>query len=309
MIKIQYSNSKISQVMKTILISILLLFCLHLQAQTTLLGTEPFNTDFLVHGTTASSTVWFAPNYYTPIDWQSTGGCTDGRIGYSGSWNNYWGNFVRLPEINCTGFDTIQLEFDVSHSWFASHPNDWCRFYMWADAGYVKNVITVVIDSTDVTYDSGMNGKGFKFTEVRTCAHVVVTFDISLISNKSNILLYIEPSCGYNNSNVFNFWIDNVNVSSSPTTVSLKENENQILLNIYPSIADNEIVVNFTEQIETDYLILLYTSEGRMLDKIKPQQEENSVVIDISHLSSGMYFLSIQTDENSIINTSRFVKF
>ena len=62
------------------------------QAQT-LLGPEAFNSDNLVHGSTAPTTVWFAPNYYTPIDYNSTGGCSGGYAGFQGNWISYWMNF------------------------------------------------------------------------------------------------------------------------------------------------------------------------------------------------------------------------
>lgn len=175
---------------------------------------EEFDSNILVHGTNAPTNVWFAPDWNTPIAHSASGGCPGGHIGYEGNWNNFWGNFVRLPEANCTGLDEVSLTFDVSHSHFPAHPNDWCRFYIWADGGYVHNVVSVEINGVDVTHDSGINGKGFRFTEVRSCDKVEVVFDISGIANKSNILFYIEPSCGYNNSNMFYVWFDNISLTS-----------------------------------------------------------------------------------------------
>lgn len=177
--------------------------------------TQEFNSDVLTHGTNpGSNNIWFAPDYNNPIAYSATGGCPNGHVGFAGSWNNYWGNFLRLPEMDCSGNDEVSISFDVSHSYFFSHTNDWCRFYMWADGGYKHNITSVTINGTDVTYDSGTNGKGFQFTELRTCAEVIVTFDISAIGNKSNILFYLEPSCNYNNSNMFYVWFDNISVSS-----------------------------------------------------------------------------------------------
>ncbi|MPM08292.1 hypothetical protein SDC9_54604 [bioreactor metagenome] len=195
-----------------------LVFILPLVGYSQLLGPEPFNSDFIVHGSSAANTVWFAPDYYTPIDYVTTGGCTGGRIGYSGSWNNYWGNFIRLPQVNATGLDSLKLTFDVSHSYFASQPNDWCRFYVWADDGYKKIVSAVRINGTSVIYDSGANGKGFKFTETRSCAAAEVVFDLSTIVDKSSILIFLEPNCGYNNSNTFYVYFDNISVASAAAT-------------------------------------------------------------------------------------------
>ena len=187
-------------------------------AQTYLLGPQAFNTDILVHGSSAATTVWFAPDYNTPIDFLSTGGCSGSCVGYSGSWNNYWGNFLRLPEVNCSGKDTVLLTFNVSNSYFAAQPNDWCRFYVWADNGYKHNVVSVKINGIDVTYDSGVNGKGFKFSTLRNCDTAEVKFDLSAIVNKTNILFYLEPNCGYNNSNTFFVKFDNVAIVASECT-------------------------------------------------------------------------------------------
>ncbi len=178
------------------------------------IAVEEFNSNILVHGASAPTNVWFAPDWNTPIAHSASGGCPGGHIGYSGNWNNYWGNFVRLPTADCSGLDQVSLTFDVSHSHFAAHTNDWCRFYIWADGGYEHNVVSVEINGVDVTYDSGVNGKGFRFTEVRSCDNVEVIFDISGIANKSDILCYIEPSCGYNNSNTFYVWFDNISLTT-----------------------------------------------------------------------------------------------
>jgi|AntAceMinimDraft_17_1070374.scaffolds.fasta_scaffold02278_2 hypothetical protein len=181
-------------------------------AQTILLGPEEFNSDVIIHGSSAPTNVWFAPDYSTPIDYISSGGCTGACAGYSGSWNSYWGNFLRTPEVNCNGFDSVKLNFDISNSYFSSQPNDGVKFYMWADDGYV-NAVSVLIDSVEHGYIDG-NGIWLMFDQQRTCIHVNVIFDISLIANKSNILFYLDANCGYNNSNIYETKLDNISVTS-----------------------------------------------------------------------------------------------
>lgn len=197
---------------------VVLAFSIPLFCHAQLLGPEPFNSDILVHGTTAPTTVWFAPSSNPAISFVATSGCPDGRIGYSGSWNNYWGNFVRLPQVNASGMDSLKLSFDISHSYSASTTNDWIRFYIWADGGYQKVVSTVTINGVDVLYDFGVNGKGFKFTELRSCAAAEVVFDLSTIVDKTSILIYLEPNCAYNNSSVYSVYFDNIEVSSAANT-------------------------------------------------------------------------------------------
>ncbi len=270
--------------------------------QTVLLPVEEFNSNILVHGTTAPSTVWFAPNYQPPIAWTSSGGCPDGRIGYSSSWNNYWGNFVRLPQINCTGHDTIILSFDVSHSWFSAHTNDWCRFYIWADGGYTHNVVSVLIDSVDVTYDSGINGKGFRFTEVRSCNSVEVKFDISAISNKSNLLLYIEPSCSYNNSNVFYVYFDNISAKSHDgVSVSLEDKKEEFEFLVYPVPASESINLEYKQGFPPNTSIGVFSVDGKVLIKENLLYGETLHWINISQLYAGIYLMNIISEKQGVL--------
>ncbi|MBN2729975.1 MAG: T9SS type A sorting domain-containing protein [Bacteroidales bacterium] len=198
-----------------ILISALFLLVLIQSNHGQLLGPEPFDSDFLVHGSSASTSVWFAPSSNTPIDYTASGGCTGGHASYSGNWNSYWGNFLRLPEVDASGLDSLKLSFDVSHSYFASQSNDWIRFYVWADGGYQKIVSAVRINGVDELYDFGVNGKGFIFDTPRTCAAVEVVFDLSTISNTSSILVYLEANCNYNNSNIYFISFDNISLASA----------------------------------------------------------------------------------------------
>lgn len=184
---------------------------------------QPFNTNVLTTGASAPTTAWFAPNSNAAIAWSATGGNPTGRIGYSSAWNNFWGNFIRLPEVNCTGKDTVTLTFDVWNSYFASHPNDRARIYILADGAYKRPITALTINGQDKLANYGINGFGFNFDEARTAAQVEVTFDLTGIIDKSNILFYIEPDCGYNNSDVFSVYLDNIAVNAGGS--ALVENE------------------------------------------------------------------------------------
>ncbi|MDD4148669.1 MAG: T9SS type A sorting domain-containing protein [Bacteroidales bacterium] len=178
---------------------------------------QAFNTNVLTTGGTAANNTWFAPNSHTPFAWTASGGNPDGRVGYSGSYNNYWSNFLRLPEVDASGMDEITLSFDVWHSYFASHPNDKLYLSAWADGGYINLPQTVKIDGAVVTASAniGSSGYAFYFTEERNAANIQVTLDISGITDKSSILLYLNPSCGYDNSNEFYVYFDNVDVTGT----------------------------------------------------------------------------------------------
>ncbi len=185
-----------------------------------LLTVQPFNTSGSLNTTGGGGPgtgVWWSPSTCTSggLVWNGTNGCPGGAVGFQGSFNNFYGCFLRSPAVNCNNLNEVTLTFDVSHSYFANHPNDRMRIYMWADNGYRHNISSLTIDGMNALASFGVNGSGISYTQQRTCAKVEVVFDISAISNKSNILFYLEPDCAYNNSNVFYTWIDNVSFTET----------------------------------------------------------------------------------------------
>ena len=213
-------------------------------SQTYLLGPQPFDSDILMHGTTGNTSAWFAPDYSSPIAFIASGGNPGGNVGYSASFNNFWGNFLRLPQVNCVGNDTVLLTVDMSNSYGASSPNDWIRFYLWdqGSSAYRNDVVSIKINGVESMVDFGVNGKGFRFNVARNWVHVEVKFNIAPVTNKSNILFYIEPNCYYNNSNTFYAYFDNIGIVTSSVYVSVPENQ-EVNITAYPNPANQWVNV------------------------------------------------------------------
>ncbi len=193
----------------------------------TIVAVEPFTTATNFNTTSAAPTNKFwSPSTCTTggLKYFSTGGCTEGYVGFTGSWNSYFGCFLRTPQWNCTGNSSVIINFDLSNSYIASHikaspsSSDAIRFYMWVDGGY-KAASSVTIGGVEVSSKDG-NGTWLKFDAARTCVNVSVTFDLSTSSNLTGILFYLEPNCGYNDSQVFSAGIDNVSLQQSGGTAT-----------------------------------------------------------------------------------------
>lgn len=107
----------------------------------------------------------------------------------------------------------MTLNFDISNSYFAAQPNDKIRFYMWVDGAY-KKASSEKISGVEVGY-TDINGLWLKFDQASTCVNVDVVFDQTTCTNLSNILFYLEPNCGYNNSNVFSVVLDNISLNGA----------------------------------------------------------------------------------------------
>ncbi len=174
----------------------LCLFVTTINAQT-LLGPETFDSDFIIHGSSASTSVWFGPDYYTPIDYNATGGCTGGYAGYQGSWNNYWMNFLRTPAVDCSGLDSVKLTFDLSNSYFSNHPDDKVYFNMWIDGGY----------------EDAVTNQTIYFDQARNCVTYEVIYDLTPYTDKTAILFYLNAYCGYNDSQTYSVGFDNIEIS------------------------------------------------------------------------------------------------
>jgi hypothetical protein len=272
----------------------LLLIAFSLKAQTYLLGPESFSSDFMVHGSTASTTVWFAPDYHTPIDWIATGGNPDGHLGYSAAWNSYWGNFVRLPQVNCSGNDTVILTLDFCNSYFAANPNDWVRFYLWDQgaSAYRNNVSSIKINGVESLVNFGANGFGFRFNEARSWAHVEVKFYLTNVTDKSNVLFYIEPACQYNNSSLFAVKMDNIGIIANPVTTAVSESV-KTLWQVGPNPASGSLIVHGSCPAIAEVLDLC----GRLLQTARISDGQQA--LDVSVLSEGVYLLKLTADNGS----------
>lgn len=179
----------------------------------TIFTTQSFDaTSSLATGTSNTSVFWSPATCTTGgLNWNATNGCSDGAVGYAGSFNSFFGCFLRTPTIDATGLDEIVLTFDVSHSFDIAHLNNRMRINYYADGGYVSNTITSLkINGTDELASFGANGQGISYDALRNCASVEVKFDISALTNKSDIMFYLEPNSLYNDNHVFSTWIDNV---------------------------------------------------------------------------------------------------
>lgn len=187
-------------------------------------ATETFSSssNFSASGSAPTNMFWSPASCSNGgLTYSASGGCTDGYIGKTGNWTNYFGCFLRTPAINCTGQDSVVLNLDITHSYFANQiTGDKTRFYMWVDGGYQK-ATSIKIGGQEVGYSDG-NGLWLRFTEARTCVNVSVTYDLTSVSDPSSILFYIEPNNGYNNSNTFDVKLDNISLAGGvPTTACL----------------------------------------------------------------------------------------
>lgn len=262
------------------------------------ISTQEFNSNVLT--TNTSTAAWYAPNSNPPFTWSASGGCSGGRIGYSGTFNNFWGNFIRLPQQDYTGSSHAVLKFDVTNSYVAATPNSYFRFYIWADGGYKQVVSGLKLNGAPVTAN---NYGTFFFNQLRNCVPVEVTFDLATITNRSNILMYMEVICAYNNSSEFSVYFDNITttggVPAACATTVLGVNDHQLIVGLYPNPVQHELTIDTPKTIQKTEIFSL---TGQLI-----QTDYSKTAVPVSALSKGMYVLKITLEDGSL-STERFIK-
>lgn len=93
---------------------------------------------------------------------------------------------------------------------------------------------------------------------------------------------------------------------SQPHSVKVEHigiNEYENHFEIFPNPVDNKLYINSNNAIEE---ISIYNITGLMVYKEQADRRSNQYIIDVDTLQSGIYFIEIRTDNNSIIK--RFIK-
>ncbi|MDB5283576.1 MAG: hypothetical protein JWO06_2651, partial [Bacteroidota bacterium] len=273
---------------------------------------EPWSSNVL--DTTAASphNVWWSSDTSSssPLQYYTTGGCSGGNVGFEGSNNNFWSSSLRSPAMNCTGLSQITFQFDLTNSFFSSHPNDKMTFSLWAPTlanpnGTFINALTV----------NGITGFTLPFDVARSCEMITVVYDLSLVSDKAEVLLYLNPVCGYNDANLFKVHMSNTSIGVGGISAACLETTQAVATGIEQSedaslaIFPNPFKNNFAIQMNGDMkdaTAQLYDETGRRLHQFNLPASQNFEV-DAAGLSAGLYFLSITTADKKVL-TKKLLK-
>ncbi|MDB5283498.1 MAG: hypothetical protein JWO06_2573, partial [Bacteroidota bacterium] len=173
---------------------------------------EGWDTNILDTTTASPTNVWWSSDtsVSSPMQYFVSGGCPGAKVGFSGSSNNNWHSFLRSPAVNCSTVNQVNLNVDISNSFFPSHPNDRVTFTLFAPTSSFP--LGTFINALAV---NGILGSTLPFDSVRNCQTISVTYDLSQVTDKSGVLLYINAFCGYNDANVFSVSFDNINIGAT----------------------------------------------------------------------------------------------
>lgn len=95
---------------------------------------------------------------------------------------------------------------------------------------------------------------------------------------------------------------DTINIHGGdlpPCVTSLAQHDTEINFSVYPDPAEDYLIVEDKNSIIASAQIDIFSSQGRIIKSIHATAQKN--IIDISALSSGMYIIKINTDNNLLI--------
>ena len=273
---------------------------------------EPWTTNVLDTTTAGPTNVWWSPDSsaWSPLQYSSTGGCSNGNVGFTGNYNNYWRSLLRSPAVNCNSLNQVTLQFNITNSSFPSHPGDKITFTMWAPTpsypnGTFINALTV----------NGITGFTLPFDTVRNCDIITVVYDLSDVTDKSQILMFLNPVCPYNDANIFQVRLTNTSIGASGLASTCSPTLNVVLtgtneigafdLQVYPNPFNGHFTVAMNSAFE-NCSAQLCDETGRKLRQFELSGNDNFDV-DAAALKPGLYFLDIMSHDRKVI-TKKLLK-
>jgi len=122
---------------------------------------------------------------------------------------------------------------------------------------------------------------------------VIANLALPAECNDTNISIYIRwlqlgniASDGSTVNDSGSSKIDNIFILGSPVSISVKENESAVTLNVYPNPANDFLTIEANENTLVKVMNLI----GNVVSET--MMETKSIRMDVSDLSAGLYFLS-----------------
>lgn len=199
------------------------------------------------------------------------------------------------PVLDLSGNNQVTIEF---HS-FANSMENGEDYFVEFFNGSSYQVIGQYVSGTDFS-----NGSFFTDT---------ITLDSSNFSFNASNRFRIRCDASANNDQI---WIDQVivsgdNVSSAaapeeaPTITALRSftEASEDNIKLYPNPTRSQLTIDVLDERYTE--IIIFSSTGTIVQEINPK--EDSLSVDVSKLSSGMYFVRFVSKEGLAV-TKRFIK-
>ena len=147
----------------------------------------------------------------------------------------------------------------------------------------------------------GVNGYGFRFNEPHNWAHVEVFFCMNQVVTKANVLFFLEPSCNYNNSNVYSVKFDNIQLTAPDNIfTNMEVNDNKLPdYTVFPTVFQNAVTIKINNDSGKLKVVLL-DSFGKQVLLENVNLNNDNYELQIPDLASGIYYLVLISNEGKV---------
>jgi hypothetical protein len=109
-----------------------------------------------------------------------------------------------------------------------------------------------------------------------------------------------NPNANNTGTYVYNYFFQNPNGCSSSASGTIQLSACTDLaeittknpgINIYPNPASSNVTVSFIEPVETETMIQIFSGDGRLINSMAIEDEQNQLTVDVTNYSNGIYLI------------------
>jgi hypothetical protein len=198
---------------------------------------------------------------------------------------------LRTPVLDLTGATTPELIFDVAYARVDVAHNDRLRLFFRLNSSGGWTVFETYTNATLVSAPDQATYFTPTSTQWRT-----ITADLSAYIGEDNVQFAFEFNSDPDGGNVM--YIDNVEIADS---VLATPNENLTDFSIYPNPSEGKVTLNTTlENLDKNSVEIRNILGQEYANFSMNKNSNNSYQLDLDDFKSGMYFITITSDEKSI---------
>lgn len=273
-----------------LLIAIFGIMFSNINAQSILLGPEPFNSNIYAGNCPDPCTYWMSLSSDFPVQWFNKQGCFGPYVGYIGTWTNFYGSLLRTPVVSCYGLKKVILTLIVSNSYDKDHTQNYIDFTMYDNSkNDYQYADSIWIDNKKIT-----SNQYIYFDKLRNCDTVCVFFTMPSYPSSTTAYFYMGAKNSYNDATTFSYAFDNVEVSDYLVTGVINNitNNNDFTISNKSQNIYTITTIGYSKISE----VSLINIEGKLL--LKETIPANSTKeLNISDIPKGIYFIRLLSDD------------
>lgn len=241
---------------------------------------------------------------YTWTRLANTTGLNAGSTGIA-KMDNFAGNIdisgqkdaLRSPALDfSTGNSTLKLKFDVSHKKYSTTDIDTLNVYISSDCGgtwtrlYTKGGTQLASVTGTITT---------AYTPTANTQWRRDSVSLSSYAGLSQVYLKFESRSGWGN----NLYLDNINVSTQVTTGLASLEAELPVIDLFPNPTSGIVTLNVANVSHNSLMkIRVINTIGQdVIETLSLKSVNGSHPIDLSSLPNGVYYVTVQTNDNKSV--------